>query len=207
MTSSATPLPLGYSLVPPGMIANVVTCLEMKEKPKPRAARPLEQPMALERLEKLDLETYRALFRAVGQDWLWLSRLVMPDDQLRRILESPDVEVYILTSMKKRIGLLELDFREKGQCELAFFGLVPDAIGNGAGRFLMDQALHKAWARPIERLWVHTCTFDHPSAVGFYRRSGFVPYEFRVEVTADPRLSGHLPREAAPHVPLADFKN
>ncbi len=202
----------GYSVVPPGMLANIVTCLEMRERPTLAPQRPMEPPMALERMEKPDLEVYRALFRAVGQDWLWLSRLVMPDDKLRAILKSPDVEAYALVSdaadtagPNRHLGLLELDFREKGQCELAFFGLVPEAIGHGAGRFLMDQALRKAWSRPIERLWVHTCSFDHPSAVGFYRRSGFTPYELLVEVTPDPRLTGHLPRESAPHVPLADF--
>ncbi len=199
------PLPTGYSAIPAGMLVNVVTCLDMRRKPKPKPARPMEQPMALERMEKADLTAYRTLFRAVGQDWLWLSRLVMPDDQLRDILASPDVEVYVLTGPNRQLGLLELDFREKGQCELAFFGLVPEAIGHGAGRFLMDQALSKAWSRPISRLWVHTCTFDHPAAAGFYRRSGFVPYEFMVEVTPDPRLTGHLPRQVAPHVPLADF--
>jgi GNAT superfamily N-acetyltransferase len=205
MTQSASSLSVGYSAVPPGMVATVVTCLEMREKPALGPMRPLEQPMMLEKVEKADLADYRALFQAVGQDWLWLSRLVMPDEDLRYILHDPDVEVYYFISQNKRIGLLELDFREKGQCELAFFGLVPEAIGGGAGRFLMDQALRRAWARPIERLWVHTCTFDHPAAVGFYRRSGFKPYQFMVEVCADPRLTGHLPRAVAPHVPLADF--
>ena len=74
--------------------------------------------------------------------------------------------------------------------------------GRAPGRFLMQQAIARAWARPIERFWVHTCTLDHPSAVGFYRRSGFQPYAVMVEIADDPRLSGHLPREAAPHVPL-----
>jgi GNAT superfamily N-acetyltransferase len=205
MTSASHTLPIGYSDVPPGMIANVVTCLEMLQRPRPRPARPLGRPMSLERIEKPDLAAYRALFRAVGEEWLWYSRLVMPDDELRGILEDPDVELYVLTSVRKEIGLLELDFRRTGQCELAFFGLVNDAIGQGAGRFMMDQALLRAWSRPIERFWVHTCHFDHPAAIGFYRHSGFTPYAFQVEVSPDPRLSGHLPREAAPHVPLADF--
>jgi GNAT superfamily N-acetyltransferase len=205
MLHSSPQLSAGYSAIPPGMIANVVTCLEMRQKPKAKALRPMEQPMMLQRMEEPDLAGYRALFRAVGQNWLWLARLVMPDKQLHAILASPDVEVYTLTSAGSKLGLLELDFRQKGQCELAYFGLVPEAIGHGAGRFLMEQALRKAWDRPIGRLAVHTCTFDHPSAVGFYRRSGFVPYKFMVEVMPDPRLTGHLPREAAPHVPLADF--
>lgn len=205
MASSAPALPTGYSAVPSGMLANVVTCLEMRQRPKPRPAKPLEQPLTLERIEKPDLADYRALFRAVGEDWLWFSRLAMPDEQLKAILHHPDVEVHVLTAGKRRLGLLELDFRQKGECELAFFGLVAEAIGQGAGRFLMDQAVAKAWAKPIERFWVHTCTFDHPGALGFYRRSGFVPFAFEVEVCADPRLSGHLPRQAAGHVPLADF--
>ncbi|HEY1447300.1 MAG TPA: hypothetical protein VGF33_02075, partial [Caulobacteraceae bacterium] len=62
--------------------------------------------------------------------------------------------------------------------------------------------IEEAWSRPIRRLWVHTCTFDHPSALGFYVRSGFAPYAFMVEVLPDPRLTGQLPPDAAPHVPL-----
>jgi GNAT superfamily N-acetyltransferase len=81
---------------------------------------------------------------------------------------------------------------------------VPQAIGQGAGRFLMAQAIQKAWEKPIARFWVHTCTLDHPSALGFYQRSGFRPYALMVEVAADPRLSGVLGREAAPHVPLIE---
>jgi GNAT superfamily N-acetyltransferase len=128
----------------------------------------------------------------------------MPDDRLHAILADPAVEVFVLKEDQIHIGLLELDFREEGQCELAFFGLVPEAIGQGAGRFLMDQAIQKAWARPIRRLWVHTCSFDHPGALGFYRRSGFVPYAYAVEVHDDPRLTGHLPRTASPQIPLIE---
>jgi hypothetical protein len=68
----------------------------------------------------------------------------------------------------------------------------------------MNEALERAWAQPISRLWVHTCTFDHPNALGFYQRSGFRPYAVMVEVHKDPRLTGHLPREASPRVPLID---
>jgi GNAT superfamily N-acetyltransferase len=75
-------------------------------------------------------------------------------------------------------------------------------IGSGAGRFLMNEAIARAFARPIERLFVHTCTFDHPGAVDFYKRSGFTPYKLAIEIHDDPRLTGALPREAAPHVPL-----
>ena len=92
------------------------------------------------------------------------------------------------------IGLLELDFREAGTCELSFFGVVPDAVGGGAGRWLMNEALKRAWVRPISRLWVHTCSLDHPAALGFYQRSGFRPYQVMVEVA--PRSAPDRPHAA-----------
>jgi hypothetical protein len=66
----------------------------------------------------------------------------------------------------------------------------------------MNEAVTRAWARPITRFWVHTCTHDHPGALAFYVRSGFTPYQRMVEVHDDPRLQGLLPEAAAPHIPL-----
>lgn len=206
---SNPPLPTGYSPIRPGQIANVVTCLEMLAPPAPRAPRPGDAGFALTPWEKPSLADFRELFRRVGQDWMWYSRLVMVDDKLSAIIEDPEVDLYRLWEGGKVLGLLELDFRDPGQCELSFFGLVPEAIGKGAGRYLVDRAIALAWnrrqgQRPITRMWVHTCTFDHPAALGFYQKAGFRPYAFMVEVSDDPRLSGHLPREAAPHVPLIE---
>ncbi|WP_369677242.1 hypothetical protein, partial [Klebsiella pneumoniae] len=59
-----------------------------------------------------------------------------------------------------------------------------------------------AWGKDVRRVWVHTCTLDHPGALGFYRRSGFVPYQRTIETFVDPRSSGVLPADAAPHYPL-----
>jgi GNAT superfamily N-acetyltransferase len=103
----------------------------------------------------------------------------------------------------ERAGILELDFASTpGECEIAFFGVTPKAIGSGAGRYLMNEAIARAWSRPITRLWVHTCTHDHPSALAFYIRSGFTPYQRMIEIHDDPRVQGHLPETASPHIPL-----
>jgi GNAT superfamily N-acetyltransferase len=197
-------LPLGYSPVGPARLANVVTCLEMTRRPPPRSARDFPAPYALAPLEPREVDSYRALFRKVGQDWMWYSRLVMPDAELRGILADPRVEIFALRDGNDGMGLLELDFREAGQCELTFFGLAMEAIGIGLGRILMETAIALAWSKPIERMWLHTCSFDHPSALAFYIRSGFRPYAFQVEVQPDPRLTGHMPRSAAPHIPLIE---
>jgi GNAT superfamily N-acetyltransferase len=124
--------------------------------------------------------------------------------ELRAILHSDAVEVYALSANGIDEGLLELDFRDSGQCELAFFGLTSVVQGQGAGRWLMNRALQRAWDQPIGRLWVHTCSHDHPEALGFYLRSGFIPYARRVEVADDPRLTGLIPRTAAAGIPVID---
>ena len=198
-----TPLPAGYHPLPPGHLANVVTCLEMTEKPPLRPV-PEVAGLSLERLGAADTQRFRALFRTIGQDIMWFSRLVMAEETLAGIIGDPKVHSHALVKQGRDIGLLELDFREEAQCELSFFGLVPSEVGSGAGRFLMNAALERAWGQPITRMWVHTCTFDHPNALGFYRRSGFRPYQVMVEVHPDPRLTGHLPREASPQVPLLE---
>jgi GNAT superfamily N-acetyltransferase len=190
----------GYTDLPAGKIATVVTYLEMRARPRlRRAARP--DGWSLVRIHA-DRDRYRALFRAVGEPWLWFSRAVMPDEALAAILESPEVDAYALHDGTRDIGLLELDFRSGGECELAFFGVVPEAIGQGAGRYLMYEAIRRAFAKPIQRFFVHTCSLDHPVALPFYMRSGFTPYKRAIEVADDPRLTGRLPAAAAPQVPL-----
>lgn len=200
---SDAPLKNGYLELPPGKLANVVTCLEMRARPATRG-KGFPPGVELAKADRSDLAAHRALFSDVGRDLMWFSRLIMADEKLSAILGDPGYEPYVLRRNGEDVGILELDFREPGQCELAFFGLVPAAIGGGMGRALMDAAIDMAWSRPISRFWVHTCTYDHPNALGFYRRSGFAPYQIMVEIHDDPRLSGHLPRDASPQVPLLE---
>jgi GNAT superfamily N-acetyltransferase len=195
-------LPDGYSDIPAGKIAAVVTHLEMTERPvfacDPSGA------WTLRRVETSGLDWFRDLYRRVGEEWLWFSRLQMSDAELAAIIQSPRVEVHALAQDGRDEGLLELDFREPGQCELAFFGVTAKLIGSGAGRWLMNRALERAWSRQVARVWVHTCTLDHPAALAFYQRSGFRPFRRQVEIADDPRLAGAVPRNAARHVPIIE---
>ena len=194
-------LPDDFFDVPSGKVAAVVTYLQMFQRPPARPG-PSQESWTLKEAEFSDLDEYRALFRQVGQDWLWFSRLKLDDDALSEILRHPQYQIYVLTVRDENRGLLELDFRVEGDAEIVYFGLTSGMLGKGAGRWLMNRALEIAWSRPIRRLWLHTCTFDHPGAVAFYVRSGFEPYRRQVEVADDPRIIGVLPREVAPHVPL-----
>ena len=196
-------LPVGYYELPKGRLANVVTCLEMLARPELKDTA-LPAGYSLRRVDVKDLAGYRTIFRKVGEDLMWFSRLIMPDEKLAAILGHPQVESYALYRGDRAIGLQELDFKDMPNCELAFFGLAKEAIGSGLGRALMNIAIARAWEKPINRFWVHTCHFDHPNALGFYKRSGFTPYGLMVEIHDDPRLAGKLPRHASPHVALID---
>lgn len=196
MTSRFTP-------VAAGQLATIVTHLEMRSRPR---ARPLMAvPLRLKRWQAPSVEKYRLLYRRVGEPWLWFSRLAMADDALAAILEDPAVAIFaVLDPQGIEVGLLELDFRNTGECEIAFFGLIPALTGQGFGGWLMAQALGLAWRADVDRVWVHTCTLDDPRALGFYIAQGFVPTGREIEVLDDPRLTGLIPRDAAPHVPLIE---
>lgn len=190
----------GFTELPPGKIAAVATYLEMFAPPA--ALRPVPAPrFGLEPIAG-DIARYRALFAIVGRPWLWFSRAGASDNELGTILGNPDVEAFAVMIEGQEAGLLELNFRAPRECELAFFGLTSTFTGKGFGRPLIAEAIHRAFARPIERLWLHTCTLDHPAALPFYMKAGFQPYRRALEVADDPRLTGRLPRDAAPGVPI-----
>jgi GNAT superfamily N-acetyltransferase len=194
--------PDGYSDVPAGKIAAIVTHLEMLQRP----VLPSDPPgrWALRRVDKPGVDWFRDLYRRVGEEWLWFSRARMGDAELAAIIQAPQVEIHALVQDGRDEGLLELDFRQEGQCELVFFGVTAGLIGTGAGRFLMNSALARAWSRPVSRVWLHTCSFDHPAALSFYQRAGFRPFRRQIEIADDPRLDGTAPRHVARHVPIIE---
>lgn len=191
---------MAYEPLADSELATVVTYLETRSRP---AELPPPADLSLWKIDRPDIDEYRALFRRIGAPWLWFSRLVMTDDQLAAILGNPNVEIYkVIHDSVGEVGMLELDFREPGECELAFVGFTPEFAGKGHGRWLLLQALHLAWEKPIERVNVHTCSLDHPAALPAYRRAGFTPFKRSIERFPDPRLLGILPKDCAPQVPL-----
>jgi GNAT superfamily N-acetyltransferase len=189
--------------VPAGKIAAVVTYLEMRSAP-PETEEPGAVHGELRRVENPDPDWYLNLFKEIGEDLLWFGRLTIPGEQLNSILSDPNYEVFILRVEGEDAGLLELDYRNEGDCELGYFGIIPELVGTGAGRALMARAIDLAWSRPIKRFWLHTCTLDHPRALQFYLRAGFTAYKREIEIADDPRLTGALTRDATPYVPIIE---
>jgi GNAT superfamily N-acetyltransferase len=194
-----------FARLPTGKVAAVITHLQMYARPEPRPV-PAGESYELRRAHRPDLAWYRDLYRLVGEQWLWFSRLALDDAALAGLIHDPRVEVHALRHRGADAGILELDLRRQPEIEISFLGVVPPLIGSGAGRFLMNRALEAAWSRNPRRVTVHTCTLDHPHALAFYLRSGFQPYARSLEIADDPRTFGLLPRSAAPHVPILEEK-
>jgi GNAT superfamily N-acetyltransferase len=191
----------GYHDVPKGKLAMVVTQLEMRTRADIRPA-PTPEGVTLRRMENMTLDQYRDIYRRVGQEWLWISRLIMPDADLAAIIHDPKIMLFTLEREGQAQALLELDFRTANECELAFFGLTKDLIGTGSGRYLMNFAIDTVWNHPIERFHLNTCTFDSPMALNFYERSGFTAVGRKIEVANDPRNVSGWDTNIAPQVPV-----
>ena len=183
--------------VPRGQVAAVVTYLEMRERPAPGPVP--ESPLRLERWRSVDPDRYRALFRKVGARWLWFSRLAMDD----RALMANVAEVHaVCDGAHAAVGLVELDFRVRGECLIRFLGLAPELAGQGHGHWLFDRTLELAWRDGVGMVKVHTCSLDHPAALPAYLRAGFRAVGRAFESFPDPRLAGLLPSDCAPQIPL-----
>ena len=180
-----------------------VTQLEMTARP---VRQPPPPPLArhlLMRAEPATVSFYRYLYDTVGANWLWTDRREWGDDKLAARLNDERTGVYVLYVDGVPAGFGEL-FQADGEVtDLAYFGLIPEFIGRRLGPFMLWSLIDLAWARPIRRMTVDTCTLDHPKALAHYQRAGFTPYAQRVARKPDPRLTGLLPRDVAPHIPLA----
>jgi GNAT superfamily N-acetyltransferase len=160
----------------PRRIPMTVTFLEMKARlcapapPQPRGK------IAILRAENPSVHFYRYLYETVGRDYFWVDRKKLNDEALANLVRSPTLELYVLYVEGTPAGMAELDFSDPDTAHLAYFGLMPEALGRGLGIYFLYQACAICWDHPIKNLRVNTCTLDHPRALPLYQRVGFVPY-------------------------------
>ncbi|MBV8798377.1 MAG: GNAT family N-acetyltransferase [Alphaproteobacteria bacterium] len=159
----------------PRRIPTVVTFLEMRAKPAVLAPLPKGKIVIL-RAEHPPVHFYRYLYDTIGAPYHWVDRKKLADEALAKIIQAPQVELYVLHVDGCPGGMAELDFSKDAVCNLAYFGLTPECIGRGLGFFFLQQTVELAWTRPIQRYTVNTCTLDHRRALPLYQRVGFVPY-------------------------------
>jgi prephenate dehydrogenase len=150
----------------------VRTYLEQTVPPTLDASWP-EPGWLLARIDSCPPSLYRYLYREVGRPWHWLDRLPWSDDRIREHLATPGIEVWLLSHETVPAGVLELARSSDGSVEIVYFGLLPEFIGRRVGRPFLAAALGQAWHGGTTRVWLHTCTLDHPRALPTYQAAGF----------------------------------
>ncbi len=157
-------------------IPMTVTFLDMKARPP---VLPPPQPkgkIAILKAEQPAAHFYRYLYDTIGDAYFWVDRRKLSAEALTKLIQDPKNTLYVLYADGSPAGMAELDFRKEGTANISYFGLMPETIGRGLGFYLLYHTCMNAWAQPISRLTVNTCTLDHPRALPLYQRMGFVPY-------------------------------
>lgn len=159
-----------------GTIDYVVTWLEMRAPPeRPRRPAPLVRGLSLLRAERPPVHFFRYLYDTVGRGHHWTDLHAAGDEDLAAVLEDEAVRLYVLYLTGWPGGFAMLDFRDPAICDIAYFGLAPEAIGRGLGDWLLGETVHMGWEAGVERTTVNTCSLDHPRALPLYQRWGFEP--------------------------------
>lgn len=119
---------------------------------------------------------YRDLYNGVGAPWLWYERSELSDKEIGQLITEPEVTLYTLQHAGETAGYTELRRQPKNEVQILYFGLLPPQIGKGLGQYFLDWTVREAFSMKIRRLWVHTCSLDHPRALSAYQQAGFETY-------------------------------
>jgi GNAT superfamily N-acetyltransferase len=155
--------------------------LEMTARSDLRPKRSSRSDLGLARVALPMPELNRFFYTAVGGAWYWIDRLGWTWSEWLSYLDRPELETWVLSVAGVPAGYFELEAQAKNAVEIAYFGLLPSYTGQGLGGHLLTLATERAWDRGADRVWLHTCSLDHPGAMGNYQARGFRLYRAEVE--------------------------
>ena len=150
----------------------VRTYLEMRSPAELRPVAEWPEGATLAEVQNCPVHFFRYLYAEVGRQYQWKDRLAWSDEAVRRYLAGP-VRLWVLYVEGAPAGYFELSRHGDGSVEIAYFGLMPEYQGAGLGKALLSRAIQTAWSLTPSRVWLHTCTLDHPAALPNYLKRGF----------------------------------
>ncbi len=153
------------------------TYLEMRDPSSLSHATLPDAAWRVERVLDCPPAFWRFLYAEVGRAHQWVDRLPWSPAEIRAYLADPAVTLWLLTVWGAPAGYFELRRDPDGSIEIAYFGLLREFLGRGLGGHLLTQAVQRAWDAGATRVWVHTSTLDHPSALPNYLKRGFKVYK------------------------------
>jgi GNAT superfamily N-acetyltransferase len=153
------------------------TYLEMREPAALRPARLDDPTIRIERAHDCFPALWRFLYAEVGRKYHWFDRLGWSHERIRAHLDNDAVSIWTMTVRGTLAGYFELQRDEDGGIEIAYFGLFDEFTGRGLGAHLLTAAVEVAWSLTSTRVWLHTCSLDHPAALPNYVNRGFTPFK------------------------------
>jgi len=151
--------------------------LEMLNPDDLRPSTKIVEDLEIKQVKMPCPEYNRFLYSAVGHDWNWLDKLNWTDKQWIEYVNRPELETWVGYIKGTPAGYFELEIQPDANVQIMYFGLLPHFIGQGLGGLLLTEAIRRAWATGAKRVWVHTCTLDHPAALTNYKARGFFLYK------------------------------
>ncbi|HPG38860.1 MAG TPA: GNAT family N-acetyltransferase [bacterium] len=163
--------------------------LEMHTFDELRPSRQVNSDFHIIRVEQPYPAFNKFLYSEVGKDWFWIDKLSWSHDQWHKYVDRPELETWVGYLHGAPAGYYELEKQPGTQIELVYFGILPPYYGQGLGGILLTHAIIRAWSMKPKRVWVHTCSHDHPAALQNYLARGFVLYNETVEEKELPEKS------------------
>ena len=128
------------------------------------------------RVERMDIkcpEFNKFLHTMVGYDYRWGGRADWSKDDWYKFVNRDEMQTWVAYMSATPAGYFELAKLPQGDVRIQDFGLLPQFIGIGLGGHLLTIAIKHAWEMGASKIWLSTCTHDHPHALKNYLARGF----------------------------------
>ena len=120
-----------------------------------------------------DFQLNKFFYKQVGKKHRWVDRLSWSDEKWIKYISNKNLDTYLITEKEDLVGFFELLYNpELKETEISYFGLLEEYIGKGIGGYALSEAIKKSFEKNIKRVWLHTCTLDHPNALKNYIARG-----------------------------------
>ena len=127
---------------------------------------------------KPDFQLNKFFYKQVGKKHRWIDRLSWSDGKWINYISNKNLETYIISESDELAGFFELLYNpELKETEISYFGLLEEYIGKGIGGYALSEAIRKSFEKKIRRVWLHTCTLDHPNALKNYIARGMTVFK------------------------------
>ena len=161
----------------PAQKNTVITYVEMLSPQELKPKRSDDPRFRIERMTVPQWRFNRFLYGFIGEGWNWTDKNVWSDEQWRAYVESPNLQTFVAYYDGSIAGYFEIERQPDNSVEITYLGLVSAFIGRGFGGALVTRAVEEAWKLNVSRVWLHTCTLDHPAALNNYLARGFTIFK------------------------------